>query len=251
MHYACLPKVFWQEAMEAAVHINNCQPMRSLKWETPISKWDPSISKSDVSGFRVFECWAYIFIHKEDHQDKLSPKAKEMIFLGYPAGVKGYKFFDPKSQRIVIASSATFNKLSFAKCSDRDNEPDLIISEDDNNLETEDHQDQEEENTEDGYGNPPMDITFDQDLLPNLDPNLEQWPETPLLKTPSPSPTTPSGTPQEYQHFPPISSLQRPQLRHLPPLSPHALARPPPPRVTLRRSQRIPRPRFDLDNAYR
>ena len=159
--------------MEAAVHIYDHQPMRRHKWETSISKWDTSISKPDVSEFRVFGCWAYIFIHKEDHQDKLSSKAKEMIFLGYSTGVKGYKFFDLQSWRIVIASSTTFNEFSFLKCSNRDDEPDLIIPEDDNDLETEDHQDQEEENPEDTHGNPLMEITSDQDLLPNLDPNLE------------------------------------------------------------------------------
>ena len=75
--------------------------------------------------------------------------------------------------RIVIASSATFNKFSFLKCANEDDKPDLIIPEDDNDLETEDHQDQEEETLEDTHRNPPMDITFDQDLLPHLDPNLE------------------------------------------------------------------------------
>ena len=158
--------------MEAAVHIYNHQPMRRLKWETPISKWDPSIFKPDISGFRVFGYQAYIFIHKEDHQDKLSSKAKEMIFLGYLAGVKGYKFFDPQSWRIVIANSAIFNEFSFPKCSNGDDEIGFIILENDNDLKTEDHQDQEEETLEDTCGNPPIDITFDQDLLSNLDPNL-------------------------------------------------------------------------------
>ena len=125
--------------MEAVVPIHNHQHMRRLKWETPISKWDHSIFKSDILGFRVFDCQAYIFIHKEDCQDKLSPNAKEMLFLEYPVGVKGYKFFDPQNQRIVIVSSATFNEFSFSKCSNRDDEPHLIISEDDNDLETKDH----------------------------------------------------------------------------------------------------------------
>ena len=147
--------------------------MRRFKWKTPISKWDPSISKPNVSGFRVFGHLVYICIHKKDSQDKLSHKAKEMIFLGYLMVVKGYKFFDPQSWRMVIANNATFNEFSFSKCSNEDDEPDLIIPEDDNNLETEDHQDQEEKNPEDAHGNPHMDITFAQDLLPNLDPNLE------------------------------------------------------------------------------
>ena len=60
------------------------------------------------------------------------------------------------------------------KLSDGDNEPDLIIPEDDNDLESEDHEDQEEETLEDAHGNLPMDITFDQDLLPNLDLSPEQ-----------------------------------------------------------------------------
>ena len=144
---------------------------------------------------RQFSEPLYVFIHKKDHQDKLSPKAKEMIFLEYLAGIKGYKFFDPQSQRIVIANSATFNEFSFPKCSDGDDEPDLIIPEDDNDLETKDHKDQVEENPEDTYVNPPMDITFDQDLLSDLDPNPEQQPETPLPQTPLPPPTTPGGAP--------------------------------------------------------
>ena len=97
-----------------------------------------------------------------------------MIFLRYPTRVKGYKFFDPQGWRIVIISSATFNQFSFAKCSDGDNEPDLTISEDDNDLETKDHQDQKEEHPEDTHGNPLLYVTFDQDLLPNLDSNLKQ-----------------------------------------------------------------------------
>ena len=84
-----------------------------------------------------------------------------MIFLGYPTGVKGYKFFDPQTRRIIIASSATFNEFSFPKCFKEENEPDLIIPEQDNNLETIDHKDQEEENPEDAHGQPPIDITYD------------------------------------------------------------------------------------------
>ena len=96
-----------------------------------------------------------------------------MIFLGYPAGVKGYKFFDPQSWRIVIVSSATFNEFSFSKCSDRDNAPDLIIPEGNDSLGIEDHQDQKEKTPEDTHENPSMNIIFDQDLLPNLDSNPE------------------------------------------------------------------------------
>ena len=91
--------------------------------------------------YQDFKCLTtkHVFIHKEDCQDKLSPKAKEMIFLGYLTGIKGYKFFDPQSQRMIITSSVTFNEFSFSKYSNGDDEPDLIIPQDDNNLKTEDH----------------------------------------------------------------------------------------------------------------
>ena len=57
-----------------------------------------------------------------------------MIFLGYPPGVKGYKFFDPQSCRIIVASSAIFIEFSFQMCS-KINQT-FIISEDDNDLKT-------------------------------------------------------------------------------------------------------------------
>ena len=84
----CLPPSFWQDAVGTALHIYNRQPMHRLDWLPPISKWNGKIP--DVSYFKVFGCLAYVFIPKENCQNKLLAKAKEATFIGYEKGTKGY-----------------------------------------------------------------------------------------------------------------------------------------------------------------
>ena len=62
--HACLPPSFWQDTIEAALHIYNRQPMRRLNWSTPISKWNGDVP--DISYFKVFGSLAYVLILKED-----------------------------------------------------------------------------------------------------------------------------------------------------------------------------------------
>ena len=85
---ACLPPSFWQDVVETALHIYNHQPMCRLDWSSPISKWNGETP--DVSYFKVFGYLAYVFISKEDRQNKLSAKAEEATFIGYEKGTKGY-----------------------------------------------------------------------------------------------------------------------------------------------------------------
>ena len=87
---ACVPPSFWQDAVETALHIYNHQPMCHLDWSPSISKWNGKTP--DVSYFKVFGCLAYVFIPKEDHQNKLLAKAEEATFIGYEKGTKGYQF---------------------------------------------------------------------------------------------------------------------------------------------------------------
>ena len=85
---ACLLPSFWQDAVETALHIYNLQPICHLDWLPPISKWNGETP--DVSYFKVFGCLAYVFISKEDCQNKLLAKAEEATFIGYEKGTKGY-----------------------------------------------------------------------------------------------------------------------------------------------------------------
>ena len=74
--------------------------------------------KPDVSYLRVFGCLAYIHIPKDQRKDKLTPKAKEMMFLGYESGTKGYHFLH-SNKSIYVATTVTFVENHFPNCSEK------------------------------------------------------------------------------------------------------------------------------------
>ena len=61
--HAGLPRSFWQDACETALHIYNRQPIRHHDWKTPIELFNGD--KPDVSYFRVFGTCAYVWIPPE------------------------------------------------------------------------------------------------------------------------------------------------------------------------------------------
>ena len=89
--HAYLPRSFWQDAVETALHIYNRQPMHRHDWKTPIESFNGD--KPDVSYFRIFGTHTYVWIPPEQRQDKLSPKSEEMTFIGYEPNTKGYRFW--------------------------------------------------------------------------------------------------------------------------------------------------------------
>ena len=101
--------------------------MQCLNWSTPITKWNGDVP--DVLYFKVFGSQAYVFIPKEDQQNKLSAKAEEAIFIGYEVGTKGYKFWSPKRRRVIISFTATFDEFTCSHCFKKsdDKPPELSI----------------------------------------------------------------------------------------------------------------------------
>ena len=45
-------------------------------------------------------------------QSKMDAKAKNMIFLGYSQGVKGYRMWDLLEKKVIISRDVTFDKMS-------------------------------------------------------------------------------------------------------------------------------------------
>ena len=46
-----------------------------------------------------------------------------MIFVGYELSTKGYKFWDPEIQSVVVSHDVTFDETSFPRCTQNSNPP--------------------------------------------------------------------------------------------------------------------------------
>ena len=84
-----LPASFWGEALSAQIHIWN-----------------------RLSHLRVWGCLAYVFVQK-DKRKSLQPHMEQCIFVGYPSGYKGYKFYNPKTKKFIISECAEFDERMF------------------------------------------------------------------------------------------------------------------------------------------
>ena len=47
-----------------------------------------------------------------EERSKLDTKSRQCIFLGYPKGVKGFKLWDPKANKVVISRDVVFDEKS-------------------------------------------------------------------------------------------------------------------------------------------
>ena len=63
----------------------------------------------DYLRLRVFGCPTYAHI-VGDERSKLDAKSRQYIFLRYQKGVKGFKLWDPKANKVVISRDVIFDK---------------------------------------------------------------------------------------------------------------------------------------------
>ena len=102
-----LSKMFWVECLAALVHVLNICPTSALLGKTPHEIWHDR--KPDVSHLRVWGCLAYVHIQK-DKREKLGSHMEKCIFIGYPDGYKGWKFYNPISKKVIISERAEFDE---------------------------------------------------------------------------------------------------------------------------------------------
>jgi hypothetical protein len=82
-------------------------PTASLPGSTPFEAFYKR--KPDVSHLRVWGCTAYVHIQR-DKRNFLQPHYEKCVFIGYPAGYKGWKFYNPVTKRSIISERADFDE---------------------------------------------------------------------------------------------------------------------------------------------
>ena len=110
MSHSNLPNQFWAEAVNTSVYICNRCPTSALDGVTPYECLFKQ--KPDVGNLHVFGCVSYVHI-PDGQRTKLEGKSRKSIFVGYPEGTKGYKFYDPSSRKFFRSRDVVFQERKF------------------------------------------------------------------------------------------------------------------------------------------
>ncbi|KAG8489272.1 hypothetical protein CXB51_017288 [Gossypium anomalum] len=97
----------WGHALETAIFTLNRVPSKSVQ-KTPYEMWTrkrPSMSFMKIWGYK-----AYV---KRQTFTKLEPKSERCIFAGYLKETKGYYFFNPTENKVLVARTGVFLEREF------------------------------------------------------------------------------------------------------------------------------------------
>ena len=114
MHYK-----FWAEAMACATYILNRTPTKALKDITPEEAW--SGRKPNLQHLRIFGSIAYVHIPKQKRH-KLDAKSSPFVFVGYDENTKGYRVYNPLTNKVQIARDVCFAENEVHDCSNTQDE---------------------------------------------------------------------------------------------------------------------------------
>ncbi|KAL8092162.1 hypothetical protein AgCh_034456 [Apium graveolens] len=106
------PKMFWPDAVSTAAYLINRGPSSPLGFKIPEEEWQEK--EVNLSHLRVFGCVSYVRV-KDSDRDKLNPKAKKCIFIGYGSDDMGYHFWDELTKKVVKSRDVTFNENAVYK----------------------------------------------------------------------------------------------------------------------------------------
>ena len=104
-----LPLSFWGYALETATFMLNRAPSKSVE-TTPHELWFGN--KPKLSFLKVWGCDTYV---KRLQPDKLKPKLKKCVFIGYPKETIGYTFYTDPKARSLLPRMEHFQRRSFSR----------------------------------------------------------------------------------------------------------------------------------------
>ncbi|KAK3147062.1 hypothetical protein QOZ80_3BG0277590 [Eleusine coracana subsp. coracana] len=102
-----LPGWFWGEAVNTAVFLLNRAPTQSVIGKTPYEVWHGV--KPPVHFLRTFGCVAHVK-NGSQRLAKLDDRSTPMVFVGYEAGTKAFRFYNPVSRRVHVSCDAVFEE---------------------------------------------------------------------------------------------------------------------------------------------
>ena len=97
MSYASLPNSFWGYALETTQYVLNLVPSKLVS-TTPKELWFGR--KPNLGYVRIWESPVHVL--KRD-LIKLEAMTNIFLFVGYPKWMKGYLFYDPREQMVIVS----------------------------------------------------------------------------------------------------------------------------------------------------
>ena len=108
LHLAGLPQMYWGEAALTAAYLHNQTESCVLPpGRTPYEMLHGQCP--NLSHLHIWGCCAFARVPLE-LQGKLGPKLREVLFMGYPPGVKGYRVRDIKTGQFFNSCDIIFDE---------------------------------------------------------------------------------------------------------------------------------------------
>ena len=99
----------WGEVVATAVYLLNRCPTKSVEGMTPFQAWHGK--KPAVHNLRIFGCIAHVR-NTSSHLKKLEDKSRKMIFIGYEAGSKAYRAYNPTTNCVHVSRDIVFDEAA-------------------------------------------------------------------------------------------------------------------------------------------
>ena len=105
-----IPLQYWSDCVMTAVFLINRLPSPLLDNKSP---YELLLHKlPDYSLLNNFGCLCYVSTHSHERH-KFTPRARPCVFLGYPAGYKGYKVLDLETHSVSVSRNVVFKEQIF------------------------------------------------------------------------------------------------------------------------------------------
>ena len=100
-----LPKKFWAEAVNTSIFLLNRLPIRALQNKTSYEAWHSY--KPSFQNLKIFGSLCFTYV-PQVRKDKLDRKVEASIFVGYNNVTKGYRFFQPQTEKVIVSRDIKF-----------------------------------------------------------------------------------------------------------------------------------------------